>query len=33
MKLLNFTPNGQIFICPCQNKFHIEFGNLFLLLT
>jgi hypothetical protein len=33
MKLINSTPNGQIFMCPCQNKLQIEFGNLFLLLT
>ena len=33
MKLINSTPNGQVFICPCQNKLHLEFGNLFLILT
>ena len=33
MKLINSTLNGQIFICPCQNKLHLEFGNLFLILT
>jgi hypothetical protein len=33
MKLINSTPNGQIFICPCRNKLHLEFGNLFLVLT
>ncbi|MFW5759430.1 MAG: DUF6686 family protein [Cyclobacteriaceae bacterium] len=33
MKLINSTANGQIFICPCQRKLHLEFRNLFLLLT
>lgn len=33
MKLINSTPNGQIFACPCRKLVHIEFGNLFLLLT
>ena len=33
MKLINSTLNGQIFICPRQNKLHLEFGNLFLVLT
>jgi hypothetical protein len=33
MKLINSTSNGQIFTCPCQKIVHLEFGNLFLLLT
>jgi hypothetical protein len=33
MKLVNSTPNGQIFICPCKKKVHLEYGNLFLMLT
>ena len=33
MRLIKSTLNGQIFICPCQNKLHLEFGNLFLILT
>ncbi len=33
MKLVNSTPNGQIFVCPRKRKLHLEFGNLFLMLS
>ncbi len=33
MKIINSTPNGQIFFCPRQNIYHLEFGNLFLHLS
>ncbi len=33
MKLINSTSNGQIYRGRCQRKLHLEFGNLFLLLT
>ena len=33
MKLINSTPNGQIFLCSCNNKLNLEFGNLFLHLN
>ncbi len=33
MKLINSTPNGQFFLCPCNNKLFLEFGTLFMQLT
>lgn len=33
MKLVNSTPNGQVFICHRQRIAHVEFGNVFLKLT
>lgn len=33
MKLINSTPNGQIFVCPCHNKLFLEFGTMFMQLT
>lgn len=33
MNLINTTPNGQIFACPCIRKIHLEFGNLLLSLS
>jgi len=33
MKLINSTINGQIFLCPCQNKLFLEFGNMFMQVT
>ena len=33
MKLISSTPNGQIFVCPCQKIIHLEFGNLLLNLS
>ncbi|MFW5706809.1 MAG: DUF6686 family protein [Bacteroidota bacterium] len=33
MKLVTSTPNGQIFVCARKRKLHLEFGNLFLMLT
>ncbi|MBN2788048.1 MAG: hypothetical protein JXQ69_06975 [Paludibacteraceae bacterium] len=33
MKLVNSTPNGQLFMCPYQNKLFLEFGTLFMQLT
>lgn len=33
MKLINSTPNGQIFRCPCNNKLFLEFGNTLAQLT
>jgi hypothetical protein len=33
MKLINSTPNGKIFTCPCQKIVHLEFGNLLLNLS
>ncbi|MFV0471251.1 MAG: DUF6686 family protein [Paludibacteraceae bacterium] len=33
MKLINSTPNGQIFICTCRNRVHLEFGNIFFNLS
>lgn len=33
MQIINTTPNGQIFTCGRCDKLHIEFGNLYFLLT
>lgn len=33
MKLVNSIPNGQIFVCPHRKKLHLEYGNLFLMLS
>lgn len=33
MKLISKSVNGQIAFCPCQNIFHVEFGNLLLNLS
>jgi len=33
MKLVNSSPNGQIFVCARKRKVHLEFGNLFLMLN
>jgi len=33
MKLINESPNGQIFLYPHNKVVHVEFGNLLVKLT
>ncbi len=33
MKILNSTPHGQIFACPCHNLLNLEFGNILIKLN
>ena len=33
MKILNSTPHGQIFVCPCHNLLNLEFGNILIKLN
>jgi len=33
MKLVNQSPNGQIFMCVRKKTLHVEFGNVFLMLS
>ncbi|NLT49608.1 MAG: hypothetical protein GXX85_01670 [Ignavibacteria bacterium] len=33
MKIINSTLNGQIFVCPCHNRIHLEFGNIVIQMN
>jgi hypothetical protein len=33
MKLITHSPNGQIFMCPRRKVLHVEYGNIFLMLS